>query len=70
VDEQPDLNSDLGASGEAAGSGDRREERVAAIRAAVERSLEDIRTGQVSDLDTALDRIESMLDEIEAVKRG
>ena len=71
MNEQPDLNSQSEASSEeAAESVDQREERVAAIRAAVERDLDEIRTGQVADLDTALDRIEKMLDEIEAAKRG
>jgi hypothetical protein len=47
-----------------------REERLAAIRAAVEQSLEDVKAGRVADQDAALDRIEKMLDEIEAAKRG
>lgn len=71
MDEQPDLNSQSGASNdEAGGSAGQREERLATIRAAVERGLEDIRAGRVADLDEALDRIEKMLDEIEAAKRG
>lgn len=70
MDEQPELNpgeeafSD-DAAGPAGGGGD----RLAALRAAVERGLEDIRAGQVVDLDAAFDRIESMLDEIEAAER-
>ena len=47
-----------------------REARVAAIRAAIERSLEDVKAGRVDDIDAAFDRIETMLDEIEAAKRG
>jgi antitoxin ParD1/3/4 len=50
--------------------GDEREERLAAIRAAVARGIEDVRAGRVADLEAALDRIETLLDEIEAVKRG
>jgi predicted transcriptional regulator len=70
VDELPDLNSQPGASSdEPPGSVGNREERLAAIRAAVERGLEDIRAGRVADLDAALDRVERLLDEIEAVKR-
>jgi antitoxin ParD1/3/4 len=47
-----------------------REDRLAAVRAAIERGLEDVRQGRVADLDSALARIETMLDEIEAVKRS
>ena len=61
-------------SGTGAGEGEplerEREDRLAAIRAAVERSLEDVKAGRVADQDAALDRIEKMLDEIEAAKRG
>ena len=57
-------------SGEGAPLGCEREDRLAAIRAAVERSLEDVKAGRVADQDAALDRIEKMLDEIEAAKRG
>ena len=79
MDELPDLNPpDDGPFEEAAGSAGGseqdgaagREERLAAIRAAVEQGLEDVRAGRVADLDAALDRIETMLDEIEAAKRG
>lgn len=70
MDELPDLNSQSGASSdEGPGAVGNREERLAAIRAAVERGLEDIRAGRVADLDAALDRVERLLDEIEAVKR-
>lgn len=47
-----------------------REDRLAEARAAIERSLEDVRAGRVADVDSALARIETMLDEIEAVKRS
>jgi hypothetical protein len=47
-----------------------RDDRLAAIRAAVERSLEDVKAGRVADQDAALDRIEKMLDEIEAAKKA
>lgn len=71
MDEQPDLNPRSGASSEAAvGSVGMRDERLAAIRAAVESGLEDVKAGRVADPDAALDRIETMLDEIEAAKRA
>ncbi len=44
----------------------RREE----LRAAVKQGLEDIEEGRVVDLEAALDRIEAMLDELEATKRS
>lgn len=53
----------------AAGSGER-EDRLAELRADVKRGLEDVRAGRVADLETELDRIEAMLDELEAVKRS
>ncbi|HYD39044.1 MAG TPA: hypothetical protein VEA60_15610 [Allosphingosinicella sp.] len=71
MDELPDLNPrDEGFVEESAASPGGGEERLAAIRAAVEQGLEDIRAGRVTDLDAAFDRIETMLDEIEAAKRG
>jgi hypothetical protein len=81
MDEPPALEPrDEGSSDGADGSaGDRtsadlssreREDRLAAIRAAVERSLEDVKAGRVADQDAALDRIEKMLDEIEAAKKA
>ncbi|MGA9583459.1 MAG: hypothetical protein WBR13_15975 [Allosphingosinicella sp.] len=39
------------------------------LRAAVKRGLTDIEEGRVADLGEALDRIEAMLDELEATKR-
>lgn len=47
-----------------------REDRIGELRAAVERGLEDIRAGRVVDLEQAFDRIEAMLDELEAAKRS
>lgn len=71
MDELPDLNPpDDSFDEEAVGVAGAREARLAALRAAVERGLEEVRAGRVTDLDAAFDRIETMLDEIEAVKRG
>jgi predicted transcriptional regulator len=39
------------------------------LRAAVKRGLADIEEGRVVDLGEALDRIEAMLDELEATRR-
>lgn len=61
---------DEGSSDEESASVEDREQRLAAIRAAVERGLEDVKAGRVTDLDAAFDRIETMLDEIEAAKRA
>jgi predicted transcriptional regulator len=47
-----------------------REARLAELRAAAQRGLDDIKAGRVLDLDEALDRIEATLDEMEAVKRA
>lgn len=46
------------------------EARRAELRAAVKRGLEDIEEGRVVDLEAALDRIEAMLDELEAANRS
>jgi len=46
------------------------EARRGMLRAAVKRSLADIEEGRVVDLGEALDRIEAMLDELEATKRS
>ncbi|MGZ8286891.1 MAG: hypothetical protein ACXW27_12530 [Allosphingosinicella sp.] len=51
-----------------AASIDEREARRAELRAAVKRGLEDIEEGRVVDLGEALDRIEAMLDELEATR--
>jgi len=52
---------------DSAGSSDL-EARRAELRAAVKRGLEDIEEGRVVDLEAALDRIEAMLDELEAAR--
>jgi predicted transcriptional regulator len=49
-------------------SGNAREARRAELRAAVKRGLQDIEEGRVVDLEAALDRIEAMLDELEAAR--
>jgi predicted transcriptional regulator len=55
--------------GSPAAAGSDAEARREELRAAVKRGLEDIEEGRVVDLNSALDRIESMLDELEASKR-
>ena len=71
MDELPDLNPrDEAVDGETASPAGEGEDRLAELRAAVARGLEDVRAGRVTDLDAAFDRIETMLDEIEAAKRG
>ena len=52
----------------AAGGGS--EARLGWLRAAVKDGLEDIKAGRVDDIDSAFERIEAMLDELEAAKRG
>jgi hypothetical protein len=47
-----------------------REARLAGLRAAVKEGIEDIKSGRVGDLDAAFERIEAMLDELEAAKRS
>ena len=54
----------------AAARSDAREARRAELRAAVQRGLDDIKAGRVADLDEAFDRIDAMLDELEAGKRS
>ena len=44
------------------------EARRAELRAAVKRGLEDVENGRVVDLERHFDRIEAMLDELEASK--
>ena len=53
-----------------AASNSEHEARHAELRAAVKRGLEDVEEGRVVDLDEAFDRIEAMLDELEAAKRS
>lgn len=47
-----------------------REEWVARVRAGVQRGLDDVAAGRVVDLDEAFDRVEAMLDEMEAARRA
>jgi predicted transcriptional regulator len=68
MDNRPILGSD--AHDPAPETGDEVEARRDALRAAVKRGLEDIEEGRVVDLEGALDRIEAMLDELEASKRS
>jgi hypothetical protein len=72
MDELPALGpgDEEAPAGPADGPAPTREQRLAELRAAVEQGLEDVRAGRVVDLDAAFDRIETMLDEIEAAKRG
>ncbi len=69
MDDRPPLDLDDGNGSSDAGSSER-EARRAELRAAVKRGLEDIEEGRVVDLGEALDRIEAMLDELEAAKRS
>jgi predicted transcriptional regulator len=52
-----------------AGASSEREAHRDWLRAAVKLGLEDIEEGRVVDLEAAFDRIEAMLDELEAAKR-
>jgi antitoxin ParD1/3/4 len=47
-----------------------REDQMAAIRAAVQRGIEDANAGRVVDLEEGFDQIEAMLDEMEAARRA
>lgn len=47
-----------------------REAWLAAVRAGVQRGLDDVAAGRVVDLDEAFDQVEAMLDEMEAARRG
>jgi antitoxin ParD1/3/4 len=47
-----------------------REEWLAAVRAGVQRGLDDVAAGRVLDLDEAFDQVEAMLDEMEAARRA
>jgi predicted transcriptional regulator len=67
MDDYPQLEpGDEG--GSSASEGGERDARRAELRAAVKRGLEDIEQGRVVDLEAALDRIEAMLDELDASK--
>jgi predicted transcriptional regulator len=56
--------------GSAPATSGEREARLGWLRAAVKEGLEDIKAGRVADLEGAMDRIEAMLDELEAAKRS
>jgi hypothetical protein len=66
MDDQPNLSASEDGSSAPDGSG----AHLCGLRAAVERGIEDIKAGRVVDLDEAFTRIEAMLDELEAAKRG
>ena len=69
MDDRPQLNPSDDDTPEAPGSGGR-EARLGWLRAAVKDGIDDIKSGRVADLEAALERIEAMLDELEAVKRS
>jgi hypothetical protein len=69
MDDRPQLDSTDDDSPDSAESG-RREARLSSLRAAVKDGLEDIKGGRVDDLEAAFERIEAMLDELEAAKRS
>lgn len=46
------------------------EARLAALRAAIQRGIDDGKAGRVVDLDEAFDQVEAMLDEMEAARRA
>ena len=68
MDDQPPLTPTDDGISDAPESGGR-EARLGRLRAAVQEGLEDIKAGRVVDLEAAFERIESMLDELEAAKR-
>lgn len=68
MEDTPRTSSPEDDNADAAGSSEH-EARRAELRAAVKRGLEDVEEGRVVDLDEAFDRIEAMLDELEAAKR-
>ena len=68
MNDRPPSASDDNADSGTPGSRER-EARRAELRAAVKRGLEDVEEGRVVDLEQHLDRIEAMLDELEATRR-
>lgn len=68
MDDRPQLAPHSDDNPDSAGNG--REARLGWLRAAVKDGLEDIKAGRVEDLDAAFERIEAMLDELEAAKRS
>ncbi|HEX8124707.1 MAG TPA: hypothetical protein VF548_03920 [Allosphingosinicella sp.] len=69
MDDCPQLSPSDDDNPEAAGSSGR-EARLRWLRTAVKDGIEDIKAGRVVDLEAAFERIESMLDELEAAKRS
>lgn len=69
MDDSPQLGSGDNDPSDATGRPGR-EAYLVGLRSAVERGLEDIKAGRVADLDQAFERIEAMLDELEAAKRS
>ena len=69
MDDCPQLDPSEDDNSNAAESGGR-EARLGQLRAAVKDGLDDIKAGRVADVDEAFDRIEAMLDELEAAKRS
>lgn len=68
MDDRPQLAPGDDDNPDAAGGG--REARLGWLRAAVKAGLDDIKAGRVEDLEAAFERIEAMLDELEAAKRS
>jgi hypothetical protein len=69
MDERPQLAPSDDDNSESAGGGGR-EARLGWLRSAVKDGLEDIKAGRVDDVEAAFERIEAMLDELEAAKRS
>jgi predicted transcriptional regulator len=46
------------------------EARLASLRAAIQRGIDDGEAGRVVDLDEAFDQVEAMLDDMEAARRA
>ena len=69
MDDRPQLDSAEDDSPDAAANGGR-EARLGRLRTAVRDGLEDIKAGRIDDLEAAFERIEGMLDELEAAKRS
>lgn len=69
MDDHPQLAASGDDSPDAAAGGGL-EARLGWLRAAVKDGLEDIKAGRVADPEAAFDRIEAMLDELEAAKRA
>ncbi|MFL6845615.1 MAG: hypothetical protein ACJ8ER_12125 [Allosphingosinicella sp.] len=71
MDDHPEIEPGETASPDATAPSDgEREARLAQLRAAIQRGIDDADAGRVVDVDEAFDRIEAMLDELEAARRG